>query len=163
MESNGKHRRRRVFTPPEDEKLVQIVTAIGCNNWGKVAALMKGRTPRQCRERWITYLSPEVSRQPWTPEEEALLEAKHAELGPKWALIAKSFVGRPDNVIKNHWNAMMRKKASQAESETTELAVGEPTDPLSVESLMNEKKSGKQGPGSDEPLPDIFALVNKKS
>jgi hypothetical protein len=37
---------------------------------------MPGRTLRQCRERWLNYLSPETTNALWTVQEEKILEQK---------------------------------------------------------------------------------------
>jgi hypothetical protein len=71
---------------------------------------MPGRNPRQCRERWHHYLTPAVSSKPFTPEEDALLNAKYAELGPKWKQIAAVFEGRTDISIKNRWILLSRRQ-----------------------------------------------------
>jgi len=46
-----------------------------------------------------------VKRSDWTLEEDALIRDLHARIGPRWAEMAKHLPGRPDNSIKNYWNA----------------------------------------------------------
>ncbi|OHT14606.1 hypothetical protein TRFO_42956 [Tritrichomonas foetus] len=119
MKSNAvkaaKKKSRRVFSLEEDQLLFNLVQKYGENDWGKVALKMHDRNPRQCKERWTTYLSPSINKSPWTEEEDLLLQQKFDEYGPKWATIAAFFKGRPDNCIKNHWNAMMRKQTKSSD------------------------------------------------
>ena len=128
---SDKKRCRRVFSPEEDSKLKRIVSRFGTNDWAKVASRMKTRNPRQCKERWTTYLSPTINKEPWTTEEDNLLIIKYNEFGPKWSTISQFFNGRPDNCIKNHWNAIVRrrerdmKRSINVEDENTETSPSE--------------------------------------
>lgn len=80
-------------------------------DWGKIAKEMDTeRNPRQCKERWINYLSPDVVNGPWTEEEDQLLIQKYNEIGPFWKLIAKFFPTRTDINIKSRWNLRMRQR-----------------------------------------------------
>jgi hypothetical protein len=98
------------FTPLEDIRLTEVVLRCGCQNWGDVARYMPGRNPRQCRERWMNYINPQLSHTPLTAEEDLLLEKKYNEIGSHWKLIASFFPGRSRNFIKNYWMAKHKRQ-----------------------------------------------------
>ncbi|KAK8895087.1 hypothetical protein M9Y10_023529 [Tritrichomonas musculus] len=89
------------FTPEEDAKLNDLVQKYGENDWSTVAFFMNGRNKRQCRERWRHYLSPQVSTEPFTEEEDKMLHYMYLEYGHKWKLIASFFPNRTDITVKN--------------------------------------------------------------
>jgi hypothetical protein len=109
MEKLSRSPRRYVkFTRDEDQRLTELVIQHGPNSWAVVAAEMKTRNSRQCRERWTNYINPSLLHDPWTPAEEALLEEKFAAYGTQWFTIASFFTGRSKNEIKYHWLGKQR-------------------------------------------------------
>jgi hypothetical protein len=97
------------FIPEEDSRLEALVGELGATSWPKVAVAMPGRTARQCRDRWSSYLSSDA-KAPWTPEEEALLLAKMGEFGRQWVRFSKAFVNRSDLTVKRGWTAISRQQ-----------------------------------------------------
>jgi len=69
-----------------------------------------GRIGKQCRERWTHHLRPDLKKEPWSYSEEMLLASAHKQLGNRWSDISKSIPGRSENSVKNHWNAVLRRK-----------------------------------------------------
>jgi Myb-like DNA-binding domain len=67
----------------------RMVEEHGEGSWSSIAKSFSGRIGKQCRERWHNQLRPDIRRDAWTDEEEALLAEAHARLGNKWADISK--------------------------------------------------------------------------
>ena len=123
----------------EDHQLRKLVADYGDDNWAKIASFMHDRTPRQCRERYLTYLSPTVNLSPWTQEEDNLLRRLFTELGSKWTSYGPYFQHRTVSNIKNRWHTLSRRKGHR--ESTTDLepepVPPEPTDVLRVYSIEN--------------------------
>jgi hypothetical protein len=104
----ARRKRRYSFTPDEDDRLRELVSKYGTEDWSRIASKMRKRETRQCRERWINYLAPNVVRTAWTPEEDTLLAQKVSEIGRKWQRVAQFFAGRTDINVKNRWNHLRK-------------------------------------------------------
>lgn len=105
------------FTREEDNVLTQLVEKYGVGDWDRISKDMKNRTPRQCRERWINYISPELSNEPWSVEEDQLLDELYAEYGSRWHKIAEFFPNRSGNCVRNRYKLRQRRAIKKASKE----------------------------------------------
>lgn len=96
--------KRGPWSQAEDSVLLNLVQTQGAHNWVRISSLIQTRSPKQCRERYHQNLKPNLNHDPITPEEGALIEQMVAEMGKRWAEIARRLRGRSDNAVKNWWN-----------------------------------------------------------
>ncbi|VAH27615.1 unnamed protein product [Triticum turgidum subsp. durum] len=93
-----KRLKRGLWSPEEDEKLMNHIAKYGNGCWSsvpKIAGLE--RCGKSCRLRWINYLRPDLKRGAFSQEEEDLIIHLHSILGNKWSQIAAQLPGRTDN------------------------------------------------------------------
>ncbi|KAJ6432360.1 hypothetical protein OIU84_019576 [Salix udensis] len=100
-----------LWSPEEDEKLVEYITTRDHGSWSSVpkSAGLK-RCGKSCRLRWLNYLRPELKRGSFSALEEQVIIDVHRILGNRWAQISKHLPGRTDNEVKNFWNSRLKKK-----------------------------------------------------
>lgn len=98
------------FTPEEDQKLRECVDQNGLD-WKDVIKHLPGRTVRQVRERYRYYLSPDLSTEPWTDEDDDRLRNLYEYFPKKWVIISKCFPHRTDAMIKYRYQFLVRRAA----------------------------------------------------
>jgi Myb-like DNA-binding domain len=118
------------WTKDEDDKLRSIVEGTMAAaatsaqmpnrgvqiNWKVVADQFSGRSDQQCMNRWQKALRPEVTKGPWTEEEDhKVVELVRKHGAKRWSLIASQLPGRIGKQCRerwhNHLNPEIRKEA----------------------------------------------------
>lgn len=94
----------------EDQLLLELVqesNQLGIRStWTKIAESMPWRTGKQCRDRWMTYLSPNIKKlkeSPWTEQEDNIILEGWRKWGGCWSKISRMLEGRPPPHVKNRF------------------------------------------------------------
>jgi len=101
------------WTLEQDKKLLEWVDREGPNQWSLCAEYIKGRSGKQCRERWYNTLNPNVKKGNWSPEEDFIIFESYRQMGSQWTKIAAKIPGRTENSIKNRFYSTLRRICSQ--------------------------------------------------
>jgi hypothetical protein len=104
---------RSKFSGAEDAQLRSIVLNCRKCDWQEISSQMAGRTARQCKERWMNYLSPKLNIREWRPEEDEQLIKKYSHYGNRWTKIAAFFPRRTDGMVKNRFNKLQRRSTCE--------------------------------------------------
>jgi Myb-like DNA-binding protein FlbD len=152
IENSKKELKKRTFTVYEDAMIRLLTSKLKTINWKNIAKYIPGKTTRQCRERYQTYLAPGINVSPWTKEEDELLAQKYKELGSKWSEISAFFNGRSANALKNRYNVHIvhREKTKKADKPNVIEKVMQPQAPRivypSITKLLQMSGADKHSP-----------------
>ena len=128
----------------EDAQLTRVVEEMGAKRWNRIAESIPGRTGKQCRERWMSHIAPNVRSGEWTEDEVELLVKLQSEFGNKWSKISQYFVDRPPNVIKNKFNCILRRirspknKKNMMIIKNIEYTISSPEDQIAPNTANNK-------------------------
>ena len=98
------------WSQEEDQVLAQNIEQFGTSNWSLIAKALPGRTGKQCRERWMNQLDPQLKRDNWTPQEDALLLMSQRRFGNQWSKIMQFLPRRSCNAVKNRFCWLTRNR-----------------------------------------------------
>ena len=105
------------WSESEDEYLVQLINS-SLRKWGKISELlnkkihnsMRIRSGKQCKERWVNHLDPNMKRDKWTQEEDLAILKLNKTMGHQWSKISKIIGNRTDSAIKNRVKSLINKQ-----------------------------------------------------
>lgn len=110
---------RKKWTSKEDLLLREIVKMQEKPyKWDVISFMLKKKqvekSSKQCRERWMHQLNPNLKKEKWDLQENKKLFELHSQMGNHWKDIALHYPGRSDNSIKNNFFSLIRKSLRNA-------------------------------------------------
>jgi hypothetical protein len=100
---------RNPWQPHEDALLLELVKQYD-DRWSLISQMIKGRSGKQVRDRYLNKLNPGINKSKWTTEEDQVILRLYHEKGSKWSEIAKHLKGRAESQVKNRFYSYIRKK-----------------------------------------------------
>jgi len=88
------------WTVEEDRNLLELIEVYG-KNWRLLSKIIKIRSGKQIRDRYLNYLDRNINKDRLTENEEKIILNLYTKFGPNWTLIAKHLPGRTNQQIKN--------------------------------------------------------------
>lgn len=101
------------WSPDEDNLLREAVSNLREPiSWDDVAKSVTGRTAKQCRERWLFRLSPNLNKAPFQKWEDEVIVIERQRIGNRWTAIASKLPGRTSCAVKNRWYTVLRNRVN---------------------------------------------------
>ena len=154
-----KKKSRQRFSKVEDEQLISLYNEYP-DEWILIADRMN-RKVRQVRERYQTFLQPNLKVSSWTEEEEKLLEKKVKEYGTNWVKISAFFDNRTKTNIKNHWSTMINRRFINKRKRS--LLPSEKENEQEIKEENEEEREIENSKMNDQEIFDSYQNVQMKS
>ena len=98
------------WRPEEDDLLRAAVSECNPIVWDVIATKVPGRTPIQCKERWLYRLHPGIKLTRFEQWEDELIIRERERVGNQWTYIANRLPGRTSCAVKNRWYSVLRNR-----------------------------------------------------
>jgi hypothetical protein len=93
----------------EDELILSLIKEYG-TSWSTISKIIKTRTGKQIRDRYINVLASNINKNKFSVEEDNLLLNLYKKFGPKWSKIHNYFKDRTTDMIKNRFHSTLKRK-----------------------------------------------------
>jgi hypothetical protein len=103
------------WTVDEDKKIEELVNKYG-TKWSHISRMIKNRTGKQIRDRYMNYILSTINRKRFTKDEDIKLKGLYIKYGTKWTEISKQFEGRSPEMIKNRFYSFLKPKIHSYET-----------------------------------------------
>ena len=100
------------WTSQEDDLLFSWVEQYGPTKWTECSKEIKGRCGKQCRERWVNILNPDVKKGNWSDYEQDVIFNNLSTYNTSWSAMSHILPGRTENSIKNYFYSSVRRLKS---------------------------------------------------
>lgn len=107
---------RHFFTPAEDQMILKWREKRPDAPWAEIAKKLKGKTAKQCNDRYNKHLKIARNDEPWSVSEDKLLTQLVEEHGHNWVIVSRLLGTRSNIETKNRWSVLLRMKNSKKKS-----------------------------------------------
>ena len=114
MRSSSIKRKKNPWLPHEDDEVIRLINLYG-QSWSKISGIIKNRTGKQVRDRYLNYLRPDLKDENFSEEEDQLLVSLYLKFGNRWSKIANGIPGRSECQVKNRFHAFTKKNLISTE------------------------------------------------
>lgn len=97
------------WTKEEDNLLLKLIKVYK-NNWSAISKIIKTRTAKQVRDRYVNCLDPSLKKGNFTKEEDDKIIYYYNMYGPNWLKISEIVKFRTPDTIKNRYYLYLKKK-----------------------------------------------------
>ncbi|ELP84481.1 transcription factor MYB59, putative [Entamoeba invadens IP1] len=118
-ESRKKRKSPTSWSESEDFLLKQAVETFGDGHWVEVSQHVGTRSRKQCRERYINFVNPDINTAPWKQSEDKIIIDMYMRNGNKWTLMNKLLPGRTARAIRNRQRVLFFLKQNYKEIKDT--------------------------------------------
>lgn len=162
--------KRKLFTEEEDNLLKKAALTYQNVSWNDIAKFVPGRTPKQCRDRWVNYLQPSLKNSPFSEDEDRLLFFLVSIYGTHWSKMKSHFPTRSTNSIKNRWywfNKRTTKKLTNLSNDLIQMQNSSKNDEKSNYLIDNNPKqmcliNCKSLDNKDQKNSEVASIINDK-
>jgi hypothetical protein len=113
MNTNNTSKTRILFTKEEDDLIKHLYEDIGIKDWNKISQYLPNRSAKNCQDRYINYLRPNLKAGNWTKEEDDHFLKLVEKYGKKWTIISEHLPGRSPVSLKSRFAKCVKNKIDQ--------------------------------------------------